>query len=66
MQVCQACVGVHDKSLIERNMRPMLFYLIAVIHQKLRVEWIGIGSDLFDVRNCVKQSGIVSPLLFCR
>ena len=34
-------------------------------HQKLRMKWNDICSELFDVTKGVKQGGILSPLLFC-
>jgi len=53
--------------LIDRNMCPMLLRLLLYMytHQKLRVKWNGVCSELFDVANGVKQGGILSPLLFC-
>jgi len=48
-------------------MCPMFLRLLLYMytHQKLRVKWNGICSELFDVTNVVKQAGILSPLLFC-
>ena len=33
-------------------------------HQKLRVNWNGVYSSLFEVSNGVKLGGIILPLLF--
>ena len=53
--------------LIDRNMCLMFLrlFLYMFTHQKLRVKWNGVCSELFDVTNGVKQGGILSPLLFC-
>jgi len=53
--------------LIDRNICPMFLRLLLYMytHQKLRVKWNGICSELFDVTNGIKQGGVFSPLLFC-
>ena len=53
--------------LIVRNTCPMFLRLLLYMytHQKLRVKWNGICSELFDVTNGIKQGGVFSPLLFC-
>ena len=43
----------------------MLRLLISLYtNQKLRVSWNSVKSEYFDVRNGVKQGGVLSPLLF--
>ena len=53
--------------LLDPGLCPLYarFILCMYTHQKLRVNWNGIYSELFDVSNGVKQGGILSPILFC-
>jgi PHP family Zn ribbon phosphoesterase len=52
--------------LMNRGMNPLftrlLFYMYT--NQQIRVKYNGIYSDYFDVKNGVKQGGVISPTLF--
>ena len=53
-------------NLLQRKVNTV--YLRCLLHmytnQKLLVKWNGHSSDLFTVKNGIKQGGILSPLLF--
>jgi hypothetical protein len=53
--------------LIDRKVPPIIvrFLLRLYTGLKTRIVWNGLYSDVFAVRNGVKQGGILSPILFC-
>ena len=53
--------------LMSRGLPPIIIRLLLNMYvgHVTRVEWNGILSQSFSVRNGVKQGGIVSPVLFC-
>jgi hypothetical protein len=53
--------------LLERDICPLYARLLIYLytHQKLRVNWNGVCSELFSVTNGVEQGGILSPILLC-
>ena len=54
------------RNLYERNVNPLYIRLLYNLYteQKIRVNFNGSTSDYFNVRNGVKQGGVLSPLLF--
>ena len=54
------------KLLYDRGMNKFMLRLLISLYtnQKLRVSWNSVNSEYFDVRNGVKQGGVLSPLLF--
>ena len=55
------------RQLMSRKIPPVFIRLLLnmYINHNTRVNWNGIFSDCFSVRNGVKQGGILSPILFC-
>lgn len=55
------------RQLMSRGLPPVIIRLLLNMYvgHVTRVEWNGIFSQSFSVRNGVKQGGIVSPVLFC-
>ena len=55
------------KLLIDRKLPPVCIRLLVNMYtsQVTRVEWNGVCSDYFSIRNGVKQEGVISPVLFC-
>ena len=54
------------RKLRERNMCPTILRCIMQIYcnQKIRINWNGAKSKLFNAANGVKQGGVLSPRLF--
>ena len=52
--------------LLERNICPMVarFLCFMYTHQKCRIKWSNSHSKSFDIKNGVKQGGVLSPMLF--
>ena len=55
------------KLLLDRKFPPVCIRLLVNMYTSkvTRVEWNGVRSDYFSVRNGVKQGGVISPVLFC-
>lgn len=53
--------------LLDRGICPMYCRLLLnmYLQQKLRIRWNTTYSDYFNIRNGVKQGGVISPVLFC-
>ncbi len=54
------------RKLIEKNMSPSVLRLLLYMytHQKLQVKWNDHIGNMFSIPNVVKQSGVLSPILF--
>ncbi|MEL6989919.1 MAG: reverse transcriptase domain-containing protein, partial [Bacteroidota bacterium] len=54
------------KILIDKGMSPLVSRLLIIMYSniKAQVKWQGTWSDRFQIRNGVKQGGVMSPLLF--
>ncbi len=52
--------------LIDRKVSPIVIRLLIQMYtsQKLQVKWSNCISDMFEVKNGVKQGGVLSPVLF--
>ena len=53
--------------LISRNIPACIVRVLiqAYTGQQARVSWVGAFSDYFCVLNCVKQGGVLSPVILC-
>ena len=55
------------RQLLLKQIPPVIirFLLNMYVNHVTRVAWNGISSASFEIRNGVKQGGILSPILFC-
>ena len=55
------------KLLLDRKLPPVCFRRLVNMYtsQVTRVEWNGVSSDYFSVRNGVKHGKVISSVLFC-
>ena len=53
--------------LLERSMCPTLLKLLVFMytHPRLNVLWQSVTANSFQCSNGIKQSGVLSPILFC-
>ena len=59
----------HDKMfemLVDYNICPLLLRMIMVMYESgnAKVKWNNNYSEIFKIRNGVKQGGVLSPFLF--
>ena len=54
------------KILLERKICPLVIKLLINFYSNIRgeVKWENCKSDIFDIKNGVKQGGVLSPVLF--
>jgi hypothetical protein len=55
------------KKLLKQGMPPLIvrFILASYKKQKANVNWNGVDSEYFEIRNGVKQGAILSAVLYC-
>jgi hypothetical protein len=55
------------EKLIDKALPPVVLRLLLKMYTTSQafVNWNGVRSDLFHIRNGVRQGGILSPILFC-
>lgn len=53
--------------LLKKGCCPMIARFLAILYtnQEVNVSWNGSCSRSFDVKNGIKQGGVLSPILFC-
>jgi len=53
--------------LIKRDLPACIIRVLINMYTDhlIRISWAGVMSDYLNALNCVKQGGVISPILFC-
>ena len=67
LKPCQCLIIMLFNELIKKNVRQKIMKLTLIYmytNQKCDVQWDGAYPNMFKIFNGVKQSSVISPLLF--